>query len=247
MKVTASKAKLLTTRVYVVEEQEVYREAYKGALMARPYFELLGISGREGVNSISQIISVFSPDVLLIGVKTLHSEFVQDLIKIRRGNPHLGILLLAMSYSIKEMELLHNSHSASKKGGIAFFSKKSLDEIDQLCNILVGVSQGQLILDRMVTSVFARDSKCACLKELTVRELEILSLLSMGYSNIAIAESLRIDVKTVKHHINNMYGKLEVGSDLNGRHPRVSAARLYLEGNGFGENSMVVRDREAVF
>lgn len=241
MAVTASKEKLLTSKVYVIEEQEVYREAYKSALMARPYFELLGVAGREGIGGISRIVPAFQPDVLLLGVKTLQEGLVQDLIRVRKENPHLGVVLLAMSYDIKEMGLLHNSRSAGKKGGIAFFSKRSLDGLDQLCNIIVGVSQGQVILDRVVTAVFARVAKCDSLKELTGRELEILSLLSAGYSNTAIAEALCVDVKTVKHHINSMYGKLEVGSDLNGKHPRVSAARLYLEGDGFGESAMVVR------
>ena len=45
---------------------------------------------------------------------------------------------------------------------------------------------------------------------LTEREHEILRLIAAGYSNQAIADQLVVAVSTVKKHINNLYGKLEV-------------------------------------
>jgi LuxR family maltose regulon positive regulatory protein len=44
------------------------------------------------------------------------------------------------------------------------------------------------------------------------RELEILGLIAAGQSNQEIADTLIIAVSTVKKHINNLYGKLAVGS-----------------------------------
>lgn len=40
----------------------------------------------------------------------------------------------------------------------------------------------------------------------------MLALLAAGYSNAEIAERLVIATGTVKRHINNMYGKLDVQS-----------------------------------
>ena len=65
--------------------------------------------------------------------------------------------------------------------------------------------------------------------------MEILNLLSKGYTNDSIAKALYIDVRTVKHHINSLYNKLKVESDFDGRHPRVHAARLYIKENGHVE------------
>jgi len=70
------------------------------------------------------------------------------------------------------------------------------------------------------------------LNQLTTREAEILSLLAKGYTNSAIAEALYIDIKTVEHHINSMYSKLRTSAEFNDKHPRVSAARIYLEATG---------------
>jgi DNA-binding CsgD family transcriptional regulator len=47
---------------------------------------------------------------------------------------------------------------------------------------------------------------------LTERELEVLGLLAEGMSNEAIATSLCLSVNTVKTHLKNVYGKLEVNN-----------------------------------
>jgi LuxR family maltose regulon positive regulatory protein len=47
---------------------------------------------------------------------------------------------------------------------------------------------------------------------LSEREVEVLRLIAAGLSNREIAEELVIAISTVKSHINNMYGKLGVGS-----------------------------------
>jgi LuxR family maltose regulon positive regulatory protein len=44
------------------------------------------------------------------------------------------------------------------------------------------------------------------------RELEVLRLIAVGLSNQEIADQLVLALSTVKWHINNLYGKLGVGS-----------------------------------
>jgi LuxR family maltose regulon positive regulatory protein len=50
------------------------------------------------------------------------------------------------------------------------------------------------------------------LEPLTEREEEILELLAQGKSNQEIADALVLAVGTVKKHLNNVYGKLNVHS-----------------------------------
>ncbi len=47
---------------------------------------------------------------------------------------------------------------------------------------------------------------------LSERELEVLRLIADGHSNQAIADRLVVAVSTVKKHVNNLYGKLDVQS-----------------------------------
>ena len=48
------------------------------------------------------------------------------------------------------------------------------------------------------------------LSSLTSRELEILEILSQGYSNREIASKLEISDNTVKFHLKNIYEKIQV-------------------------------------
>jgi DNA-binding NarL/FixJ family response regulator len=46
--------------------------------------------------------------------------------------------------------------------------------------------------------------------DLTARELQILELLSQGSTNKQIGQVLSISDNTVRHHVNNIMGKLQV-------------------------------------
>lgn len=221
-----------TVRLYVVEEQEIYRELYKTILPLSAPVDLLEVSTSGDISAMRDAVSAFGPDVLLLGTKKLEENIIEELEQVRLGNSKLGIVLLLVSYNDENIRLLRRL-ALRGAGGMALFLKQSLDQIEQLCGIIQAVSQGQVILDPpLATLLFAEKAEPPFLKQLSARELEILSFLSKGYTNSAIAETLYIDVKTVEHHINSMYAKLKADIDLHHRHPRVSATRLYLEATG---------------
>ena len=74
------------------------------------------------------------------------------------------------------------------------------------------------------------DATATLLKDLTSRELEVLSWMAKGYRNPTIAELLFLQPKTVERHVNGIYGKL--GAALDSKHPRVHAITLYLRAMG---------------
>jgi DNA-binding NarL/FixJ family response regulator len=219
-------------RLYVVEEQEIYRELYTHILPARANITILKVSENGNSGAMMRAASELSPDVLLLSVKKLDINIIEELERIRSAYPRIGIVILIIFYSSQDIELLRRL-ALSGESGMALFLKQSLDKVDQLCRTILAVSQGQVILDPpLATFMFAGKPECPFLKQLTTRELEILSLLSQGYTNSAIADTLFIDIKTVEHHLNSMYSKLKADPDYNTKHLRVSAARLYLETMG---------------
>jgi DNA-binding NarL/FixJ family response regulator len=221
-----------TIRLYVVEEQEIYREMYQCLLPARANIEILRISANGERGGMARGVADVNPDVLLLSVRKLDINLIEELERIRNANPRMGIVILIVFYSSQDIELLRRL-ALCGESGMALFLKQSLDKVEQLCRTIVAVSQGQVILDPpLATFMFAGKPECPFLKQLTTRELEILSLLSQGYTNSAIAETLFIDIKTVEHHLNSMYSKLKTDPDYNTKHLRVSAARLYLESMG---------------
>jgi LuxR family maltose regulon positive regulatory protein len=58
----------------------------------------------------------------------------------------------------------------------------------------------------------APETQNSLVEPLSERELEVLRLIAEGHSNQAIADRLVVAVSTVKRHINNIYGKLDVQS-----------------------------------
>lgn len=52
------------------------------------------------------------------------------------------------------------------------------------------------------------------LSNLTPREIEILKLVILGYTNKAIARDIRISEKTVEFHLDHIYTKMGVRSRL---------------------------------
>jgi NarL family two-component system response regulator LiaR len=221
--------------LYAIEEQEIYRELYKSVFScSRPgaTIELLGTSTNGDIGVLRNTISRLNPDVLLVGTKKIDSSIIEELGQIRLENPQLGLLLLSVLYDAETAKLVRKL-APRGGGGMALFLKQSLDQVEQLCGTVLAVSQGQVILaPELVTVLFTENTDRQFLRKLTTRELEIVGLLSKGYTNNAIAEFLFIDMKTVAHHINNMYSKLKAEVDFDDRHPRVSVARLYLEAAG---------------
>jgi DNA-binding NarL/FixJ family response regulator len=228
-------------RVYVVEEQSIYKEVYRAAFSTdvegaltpdAGTVELLGISSDGRFEAIRRAIESDKPDVLLLSTRKIKPEMVATIEKIRTDYQGIGIALFLVTYSPDDVDLLRRVAQRGE-GGMALFLKQSVDLPEQMRSIIGAVRQGQVILDpAMSVLLFAGKPEFPALKQLTARELEILSLLAKGHTNSAIAQSLFIDVKTVEHHINSMYSKLKSTIDFNSKHSRVSAARLYLEATG---------------
>ena len=219
-------------RLFVIEEQEIYRELFRSILPSMAPVELIDVSSNGEINRIGNIVSSQTPDVLVLSTKKLDENIIDELEKIRISYPHIGIVLLLVFYTAQDVDSLRRLALAGK-GGMALFLKQSLDLTEQLFGIIMSVNRGQVILDPLLTSFLLMEkNESPFLSQLTARETEIMGLLSRGYTNSAIAESLYIDVKTVEHHINSMYSKLKTSADFNHRHPRVSAARMYLEATG---------------
>lgn len=221
-------------RLYVLEEQEIYREIYKSALLSSSSINLLDISSNGDIKALKEAVSTLRPDVLLVSTRKLDTIIIEELKQIRTEFPLIGVVLLLVSYSAESIRLLRNL-AARAEAGMAVFLRQSLDRLDQLFRIIEAVSEGQVILDPALTSLmFADKQGHPLLRALTTRELEIMSLLAKGYTNGAIAKTLYIDIRTVQKHINSMYSKIgaDAGLDSSDKHPRVSATRLYLEATG---------------
>ncbi|MDY6907040.1 MAG: response regulator transcription factor [Chloroflexota bacterium] len=227
-----AQTKAKAVRLFVVEEQELHREACRFVFSQTDRVDLVSVFRNGDISAARREVLTQGPDVLMVGTKQLDEAIIEELEQIRADNPGIGIVLFLVSYDSEHIELLRDL-ALKGEGGVALFLKQSLDHIEQLTGIVIAASRGQVILDPALAGfLFTENPEYPFLKQLTARELEILSLLSKGYTNSAIAETLYIDVRTVENHINSMYGKLKAETNFGDKHARVSAARLYLEATG---------------
>ena len=80
-------AKSETVRLYIVEEQDIYREIYKYTLPLQANIELLRVSANGGAGTLVQSAMELCPDVLLLSVKKLDLEIIEELEQIRNELP----------------------------------------------------------------------------------------------------------------------------------------------------------------
>ena len=226
-----AESRMKRIKLYIVEEQEILREAYKAAFPSEPTIEVAGISGDSNPEVIMALLSALQPDAVLLGTKMLQPSTITQLEVIRQRFPNIGIILLSTLYDIHGIKQLREFTKRSSKG-CAFLLKHSIDRISQLTQVVHAVIEGQVILDSVVMEglIGAGEAKTSFLKELTHRELEVLSWMAKGYRNGTIAEVLCVDPKTIERHINSIYSKLNMATES--KHPRVSAIMLYLKATG---------------
>ena len=95
------------------------------------------------------------------------------------------------------------------------YRRAFLDEGQSLLDLLPAVQDTapqfveQIIIDRKTTSI-SESNLSSPYETLSDREHELLRLVARGYSNRQIAEALYVSIGTVKKHLNNIFGKLQV-------------------------------------
>ena len=219
-------------KLYVMVEHEISRELYKAIFSANKGINLLGISVGRDSKTINEASKIYRPDILLASIKKVDSDTIETLKQFRTDYPQIGLILMLTSFTTEDTKQLKKL-AIRTEAGTAIFSTSSIERTDQLIRIIMSVSEGQIVLDPLLTGyMFTETQAPAFFKELTSREMEILGLIAQGCTNTAIATALFIDVKTVHNHINSIYSKIKADADFEHKHPRVSIARLYLETTG---------------
>lgn len=218
-------------KLYVAEEQQLLRDAYLPFLASHPGVEVVGSSGETSGDAVIGAVKALRPDVLLLGGKTLQPAAAEKLAEVRESCPELALILLAASYDPRGMKALRE-FVKSVRAGCAILLKQTIDTADQLGQMVLSVAQGRIVVDPEVMGglISSVDGSSAVLKDLSSREVEVLSWMARGYRNDTVAEVLNIDLKTVERHINGIYSKL--GDCPPSRHSRVYAVMLYLRATG---------------
>lgn len=217
-------------RLYIAEEQQIFRDAFQSFFASHPRIDLCKVADDTGSQALVSGLSALKPDVLLLGTKVLQPVTVQKLETVHQNAPGVAIVLLSASYDAKGLRALRE-FARSASSGCAYLLKHTVDSVEQLSQVVCSVAEGRIIVDPMVMEgLISPEATASFLSDLSPREQEVLSFMARGYRNDSIAQALYLDPKTVERHINSIYNKL--GECPENMHPRVYAVMMYLRAKG---------------
>lgn len=143
-------------------------------------------------------------DLLIMDIGLPGMSGIEGVAYVRRHHPKINVIM-ATVFDDDE-----NIFEALKAGAVGYLTKKvTPDElISAIRDAMAGGSPITPNIARKVISVFRQTAEME--NDLNERELQILQQLATGKSYAAIGKDIYLSVDGVRHHIRNIYQKLEV-------------------------------------
>lgn len=213
-------------RVVLADDAVLLREALSAALAAAG-FDVVGQAS--DVAQLLTLVAQAHPDVVVVDVRmppTHTTEGLEAARQIRTKHPGTAILVLSQYVETRyALELLREDPA-----GVGYLLKNRVVRIADLADAVRRVAEGGSVIDpEVVARLLGRARRSSPLEELTRRELEVLRLMAEGRSNIAIAERLSLDHRTVEGHVGAIFSKLRL-EPAPEDHRRVLAVLAFLRG-----------------
>lgn len=197
-------------RVFLADDHPLLRMALRLSLTAKKDIEVVG-EASDGYSAVEKIQAAV-PDVAVIDVEMPGLSGIRAIRILRRTLPHMKILVLS-TYNKDEY-----IRDAIQAGADGYLLKRV--GIDELIRIVRGFGAGESVISPYLVNLalgYEPGRMQAAQPNpplLTLREREVLQGLAEGRSNKEISSQLCISTETVKSHIKNLYGKLQVKNRL---------------------------------
>jgi len=196
----------MPTRILIADDHGVLRAGLHALLNAEPDMEVVAeaADGEEAFRLADQL----RPDIVLMDISMGEVSGIEVTKQLIAAFPSLRVLVLTV---YEDKELLHEAIRVGASGYVLKRAAKS-----ELINAIHVVMSGNIYVHpAMMRTLFEKTSPAqspAYHEELTLtsREIEILRLIAMGYTNYQIAEQLTISVRTVEFHRGNVMAKLQL-------------------------------------
>ncbi|MDQ2903779.1 MAG: response regulator transcription factor [Chloroflexota bacterium] len=181
-------------------------------LASQSDFEIVG-EATTGVEVVA-LTAALRPDVVLMDLRMTGLDGVAATAAIRKQQPATSVLVLTTYDS--DVDILR----AIEAGAMGYLLKDSPRE--QLFAAIRTVAQGKPALAPSVATRLLHYTHAPAGEALSIREIEVLTLVARGASNKEVARNLHISEATVKTHLIHVFRKLGVAD-------RTAAVTLGLE------------------
>ena len=194
-------------KVALVEDQPEVRESWTRLLNSFPDFECVCscTSGEEALRSIPEE----KPDVILMDIFLPRMSGIECTARLKAILPQVQIIILT---AMDDQELVFLALEAGADGYLLKRTKPSDLRLALLDVMGGGAPMTGQIARRLIESFRRKAKDRDETMRLSVREEQILLLLSQGYSNKLIADKLALSIDTVCSHLKHVFYKLHVSS-----------------------------------
>lgn len=189
--------KLRPIRVLCVDDHPIMREGLAAIVASQPDIEIVSEAG-DGSTAIVQCRE-HKPDVIIMDLRMPGLGGVEATVQILKEFPAIRIIVLTTYEGDEDI------HRALEAGARAYLLKDSARK--ELLQTIRDVHAGQR---RIAPTMAARLAEHTPRTPLTPRELQVLNLMAKGLRNKEIGANLNITEETVKIHVKNILGKLNV-------------------------------------
>ncbi len=187
------------TRVLVVDDQEVVRDAIRVALGQHEDIEIAGEASDGGdlVNRVEEL----HPDVVLLDLRMPDVDGITALAALHESHPETKVVTLTI---LSERECVRESFNLGAVG----YAVKGEGE-GRLADIVRQVSGGAIYVHPLVHRPLLQQLRNAGTDRLTSGEKELLDLLAEGLPDDAIAGRLEVDTVQAERQIAELLDKLD--------------------------------------
>lgn len=193
-------------RVLLADDHVILREATAELIDHQPDMRVVGQAGT-GEETIC-LTRDLHPDVIVMDIAMPRLDGLAATQRILAQCPATRVLVLTAHEDEEHVIPL-------LEAGATGYLAKTVG-LNDLLNAIRATSRGESVLPPAVASIVVRHlaGKTAGVPDddFTLREMQVLRLLSEGLSNRQIACQLDLSVRTVESHLTRVYAKLGVGS-----------------------------------
>ncbi len=187
-------------RILLVDDHPVVRAGLSGLLSSQPDFEVVG-EASNGLEALD-LLQKLKLDVVLMDLRMPQMDGVSAIRQIRAQFPRVQILVLT-TYDT-DSEIVRAVEAGATGYLLKDVPREELFRAVRLC------ARGEAVLSPPIAARLLGRMRGPAEENLSVRELEVLSLVAKGFSNKEIARKLKISEATVKTHLLHAFGKLGV-------------------------------------
>jgi DNA-binding NarL/FixJ family response regulator len=192
-----------TIRILLVEDQTLMRQGLRTLLELEPGFKIIG-EAEDGRKSVAMALQL-RPDIILMDVQMPQMNGVEATAEICRAWPEARIIVLTT------FDRDDYVFQGVRAGAMGYLLKDS--PAQRLYETIRRVHAGEVSIQPEIASRTLRASlhpSGGLCEPLSDREREVLIMLAQGIPNKEIADKLHLAEGTVKNHVSNILGKLQV-------------------------------------